>query len=208
LSDDRYVKILLTSVAGVLMAGIALAMILLTGEALLGVVRGAARILVLLVPVALIVAALVGTAISITRKRIWDRDEAARAREGASDDQLSSPVAVAREYAPDALPDVERALESITMLRRLPPLDIPVVAEALALADRRIPELLSRHSAAITGAKPGERQEISRHMLEGIVIIGQACEEARVTAVGALGNDVETQKRYLASRTGYDTLGK
>ena len=205
MSDDRYVKLLLTSVAGFLMVVTGAAMLFFTGEALVGVVRGLGRVLLLAIPLLLAAGAAIWTVASFARRRIWERDEAARALEAAA--AKSDPVAIARAEAPELLPEVEGAMASIAALRRLPPLDMAVVAEALALADGRLPSLIGRHVAAVTGATDEERRYIARRTLSGVLIIGRTCEEARAAAVAALGDDVETETRYLAARTGDGALG-
>lgn len=119
------------------------------------------------------------------------------------------PVKVAQAHAPEMLDDVRLAMTRIERIRTIgAEPDTSDGADALVLAEKRLPSLMRRCAVAMEAAvDDGERAEAARTALGAVVQIGRAAEDARKRVAGGLRNDLDTESRYIATRTGANALG-
>jgi hypothetical protein len=119
------------------------------------------------------------------------------------------PVKVAEAHAPEMLADVRTAVQRIDRLRTIGGLpDTPENAEALMLAEKRLPSLMERYSVAVRAADgEAEKADLARAALTTVVHIGKSADEARRRIADGLRGDLDTEARYISMRTGATALG-
>jgi len=170
----------------------------------------AATGLLLLVMVG-VVAALLGVrkAIPLVRRRRARSAERALARRTEQEAkakarlQASDPAQVALAFAPDMADDVGRALERIALLKSVGDrVSRQEDADALVMIDRRMPSVMDLYLRASEVCTPEERAAAARTALGSIVNIGQLAEDTRQRIARDLRSDLDTESRYISSRTG------
>jgi len=145
-------------------------------------------------------AAIVGTCIaaSAVKRR---REAATKRREARM--LATSPEHVAQTLAPEMQADVRRALDRIALLKTIGErASCQEDADALVMIDRRMPSIMNRYSEASEISTSEERPELARMALRSIIDIGRMAEEARRRMAGDLRNGLDTETRYVSSRSG------
>jgi hypothetical protein len=171
----------------------------------------------LLLAIAAVIAAVVGArrAIPVVRRHRAQKAERALARRMEQEEQAkarllaSNPAQVALTFAPDMTEDVDRALKRIALLKSVGDrASRPEDADALVMIDRRVPSVMDLYLKASEVCTPEERAAAARTALGSIVDIGRMAEDARQRIARDLRDDLDTESRYISSRTGRaDGLG-
>lgn len=119
------------------------------------------------------------------------------------------PAQVALTMAPDMADDVSRALDRIALLKSIGDrASRPEDADALVMIDRRVPSVMELYLRASEVCTPEERSAAARMALGSIIDIGRMAEDARQRIALDLRGDLDTESRYISSRTGRaDGLG-
>jgi hypothetical protein len=118
------------------------------------------------------------------------------------------PVRIAEAHDPDSKTAVQQASARISLLRGIAKESTDVsVVDALVLADVRAPDLMRRCVAAIDAcADDEERRRTARKALLAYIEIGEQVEEARKRILSQRDDDLDTNLRYLAARSGDDRI--
>jgi len=165
----------------------------------------------LLLVVAGVIAAVMGIrkTIPLVRRRRAQAAERALARRTEQEEkakarlQASDPAQVALAFAPDMADDVGRALERIALLKSVGDrVSRQEDADALVMIDRRMPSVMDLYLRASEVCTPEERAAAARTALGSIVNIGQLAEDTRQRIARDLRSDLDTESRYISSRTG------
>lgn len=129
-------------------------------------------------------------------------------RAAEMDAQRHDPVHVAATHDPESKAAVEIASSRISLLRGIAKdsSDLRVV-DALVLADVRVPDLMRRCVSAIDAcADDEERRHAARKALLAYVEIGEQVDAARRHVLSERDDALDTSLRYLAARSGDDSL--
>ncbi len=118
------------------------------------------------------------------------------------------PVRIADAHDPDSSTAVQQASARISLLRDIAKESTDAsVVDALVLADVRAPDLMRRCVAAIDAcADDEERRRTARKALLAYIEIGEQVEEARKRILSQRDDDLDTNLRYLAARSGDDRI--
>lgn len=118
------------------------------------------------------------------------------------------PVRIADAHDPYSRTAVQQASARISLLRGIAKESTDAsVVDALVLADVRAPDLMRRCVAAIDAcADDEERRRTARKALLAYIEIGEQVEEARKRILSQRDDDLDTNLRYLAARSGDDRI--
>lgn len=133
------------------------------------------------------------------RARSMLAEERARARMLATD-----PAHVALTFAPDMAEDVNEALERIARLRSIGDhASRAEDADAMTMVERRMPSVMRLYARTAEVCTPDERAAAARTALGSVIDIGRMAEDARQRMAGDLRSDLDTESRYISSRSGH-----
>lgn len=118
------------------------------------------------------------------------------------------PVHIAKIHDPDSMTAVQQASARISLLRGIAKESTDVgVVDALVLADVRAPDLMRRCVAAIDAcADDEERRRTAHKTLLAYMEIGEQVEAARKRILSQRDDELDTNLRYLAARSGEDRI--
>lgn len=129
------------------------------------------------------------------------RTTAERARQRAL---ALDPANVARTIVPDLTEQVDQALERIARLKSMKDrLTRPEDADALVMIDKRVPSVMGLYLKASEACTQQENEELARTALGSVVEIGLMAEDARQRIVQDLRSELDTESRYISSRSGW-----
>jgi len=165
----------------------------------------------LLLAVLAAIAAVVGVrkAVPVVRRRRAERAERDMARRLLEEQKAKArmlatdPAQVALTFAPDMADEIGRALKRIELLKSVGDrASRPEDADALVMIERRVPSVMDLYLKASEACTPEERSEAARTALGSIVDIGRMAEDARQRIARDLRDDLDTESRYISSRSG------
>jgi len=152
------------------------------------------------VGIGIIVVAAIWLLVSTIVSRREERIE--RARILAERTRLADPVSVAQLHVHDLLPAVREAVASIAALRAVSGgSSLPVVVDAHALADARLPSIMEQLAESLGDATPEESRRLSRQALTSVVSIGDMATRARSAVMEERERKLSIETRYVDERT-------
>ena len=154
-----------------------------------------------------VVAILIGTMAALFLAGYgWNKVQSRRLRRQRQAEQIAlatDPSAVVRQMLPDMTGQVDEALARIARLEELRPrIGRAEDMEALVLIEKRVPSVMGLYAKASAASTELERTELARTALGSIIDIGRMAEDARQRIAGDLRTELDTESRYISSRTG------
>lgn len=152
---------------------------------------------------ATLVVAAVACVTAMRVKRKWDTRRQSRLAARTEAKSATDPVKVAQRYAHDLMKPVAEAIARMDRLRGVAAQPAnQEEADALALIDQRLPSVMKRYALAAEAASDDERRDLAAIALQSVIDIGEVAENARKAAMGRMRDELSTESRYVADRSG------